>query len=206
MITMQYEFILPADYDMPIVYRRIREKGHFLDTHRPLLFKAYLTAQRDDPVTRSQENRYAPFYLWRDLAGLSAFLLSPGFQGIVDSFGRPTVRTWPVLLAGVQDLLASAAYAVRETHSVPAAATLSQLQKKEFAWADNRVHEQGDLLALSALEPAGWGLVRFRLLAKPPEAEIWEQAWATEIQAYNLRHLSNPGEAAIQFPEQVGAK
>jgi hypothetical protein len=31
MLAMQYSFTLPADYDMAIIYNRIREKGHLLD-------------------------------------------------------------------------------------------------------------------------------------------------------------------------------
>ena len=34
MIAMQYSFVLPADYDMAIIDRRIREKGPLLDGFR----------------------------------------------------------------------------------------------------------------------------------------------------------------------------
>ena len=48
MIAMQYNFTLPADYDMGIVERRITEKGPLLDDFPKLKFKAYLSAARDD--------------------------------------------------------------------------------------------------------------------------------------------------------------
>ena len=40
MIAMQYSFTLPADYDMSIVDRRIRDKGPLLDGFPNLGFKA----------------------------------------------------------------------------------------------------------------------------------------------------------------------
>lgn len=198
MISMQYEFILPADYDMTIIRNRVRDKGHFLDHHQPLLFKAYLVAERGDHDTRSRCNLYAPFYLWRDPVGLADFLLGPGFRGVAEAFGRPMVRTWPVGLAVVSKALDTAAYAVREIHSVPGSVDLFQLQEEERLWAHGR-RDQGDLLALSALEPSGWSLVRFRLSATPPTPVAWEAA--REVQVYDLLHLSNPGGTVTNFPE-----
>ncbi|MGO6908064.1 DUF4865 family protein, partial [Rhizobium ruizarguesonis] len=46
MITMQYSFTLPADYDMSIIDRRIRDKGPLLDGFPNLGFKAYLSARK----------------------------------------------------------------------------------------------------------------------------------------------------------------
>lgn len=202
MLAMQYEFILPADYDMAIIYRRIRDKGHFLDAHQPLLFKAYLTAQRQDPQTRSLENRYAPFYLWRNAQGLSSFLQSPGFQGVVASFGRPSVHIWPAILAVRHEKLAGAAYAVRDLRPLPVAADLQSLHEEELAWAEQSRERQESVLALSALEPTSWSLVRFRLFTTPPPDEaIWDTTIPAEIQAYTVRHLSNPGGVSADFPE-----
>ena len=63
MIAMQYRFTLPADYDMSIIERRIRDKGPLLDRFPGLGFKAYLYAVADDTATGGRENLYAPF--WR---------------------------------------------------------------------------------------------------------------------------------------------
>lgn len=198
MILMQYEFTLPADYDMTIIRNRVRDKGHFLDHHQPLLFKAYLVTDRGDPVTLSQCNLYAPFYLWRDPEGLADFLLGPGFRGVSEAFGRPTVRTWPVVLAVVSKALDTAVYAVREIRSVPGSVDLSRLQEGERLWAHGRC-DQGDLLALSGLEPSGWSLVRFRLAATVPALEAGRTPG--EVQVYDLLHLSNPSGTVINFPE-----
>ena len=48
MIAMQYSLVLPANYDMGIVERRIAERGHFTDGFSGLAFKAYLHAKKLD--------------------------------------------------------------------------------------------------------------------------------------------------------------
>ena len=60
---MQYSFVLPADYDMAIIRQRIADKGHLLDAYPNLLFKAYLSADRQSSTQPSRHNLYAPFYL-----------------------------------------------------------------------------------------------------------------------------------------------
>ena len=77
MIAMQYTIALPADYDMAIIRRRIADKGHLLDDFPGLAFKAWLHAARDDNELPSRDNLYAPFYLWRDSAGMNASSVAP---------------------------------------------------------------------------------------------------------------------------------
>ena len=96
MLAMQYGFVLPADYDMGIVRRRIAEKGHLLDQFPRLRFKAYLSADRRGARLPTRHNLYAPFYLWDDAEGMNAFLGSSGFAGVAQAFGWPEVRTWSV--------------------------------------------------------------------------------------------------------------
>jgi len=54
MIAMQYSFVLPADYDMSIIERRVRERGHIFDD-TPAAFEP-----RDWTLVR--------FRLWREAA------------------------------------------------------------------------------------------------------------------------------------------
>jgi hypothetical protein len=188
MIAMQYNFTLPADYDMSIIERRVKEKGHFLDNHPPLAFKAYLMARMDDPVIHSRENLYAPFYLWRDCEGLRDFISSAGFSGVSHSFGWPSVRSWPALICHEQEAdLSLSEFASREILPVAPSSDLEALQRVERELATAAMQEGRALLALSAFEPTTWTLVRFRL---------WRDAAslpsAPNIQAYNVRHVSNP--------------
>ncbi len=188
MIAMQYSFTLPADYDMSIVDRRIKEKGHALDNHSPLVFKAYLTARRNDPITCSYENLYAPFYLWRDCEGLHDFISCAGFVGLVNSFGWPSVRSWPGIICAEQGgELAVAKFASREITPIAPFADLEALQRVERELASAAIREDRALLALSAFEPTTWTLVRFRM---------WRESTSltstANVQAYDVQHVSNP--------------
>lgn len=95
MHAMQYEITLPADYDMGIIRERVATRGHLLDDFPGLGLKAYLIRERG---AASPVNQYAPLYLWSAPEGMNAFLRGPGFQGIVDDFGRPDVQHWTGLL------------------------------------------------------------------------------------------------------------
>lgn len=91
MHAMQYEITLPADYDTGIIRERVATRGHLLDDFPGLGLKAYLMRERAEG---SPVNQYAPFYLWAAPEGMNGFLWGPGFQGIVDDFGRPVVQHW----------------------------------------------------------------------------------------------------------------
>ncbi|MEO6278310.1 DUF4865 family protein [Roseateles sp.] len=93
MLAMQYVITLPDDYDMDTIRGRIHDKGHLLDGFGGLLFKSFLYACRgaDGPL-----NLYAPFYVWRDTAGMDRFLRGPGFAALSADFGRPAVTLWAV--------------------------------------------------------------------------------------------------------------
>lgn len=108
MIAMQYSFTLPADYDMSIVDRRIRDKGPLLDGFPNLGFKAYLGARRGECASR--DNLYAPFYLWQKPEGASDFLCGAGFEALTGAFGWPTVRTWIVWQAELSAEIAAARF------------------------------------------------------------------------------------------------
>lgn len=188
MLAMQYSFILPADYDMSIIDRRVREKGAVLDHHKPLRFKAYLSARKGDTKTGSHENLYAPFYLWHDNNGMSDFLAGPGFQGLVGAFGWPSVRIWPGVITLKQAMsLENASFASRETLSIQAFSNLEQLHELEHDLAEQAVHQDGAKLALTAFEPTSWSLVRFRLWPDRETLPVLENA-----QWYNVLHVSHP--------------
>lgn len=189
MITMQYSFVLPADYDMSIIERRVQEKGHMLDHHHSLVFKAYLVAQKGESTTQSQVNLYAPFYLWHENEAMRDFLCGDPFVGLVHAFGWPVVHIWPAVLATAQaDDLRGATFASREIEHIPAFTSLETLQRDEHLWVTSALQEAGVLAALSAFEPTTWTLVRFRLWEQPRQAVISQGA-----QAYHVLHVSHPG-------------
>lgn len=183
MLAMQYRFTLPADYDMNIIRRRVAEKGRALDHYVPLMFKAYLVA---DKSRGEPENRYAPFYLWHQPEGLRDFIGSAGFAGLAQDFGWPVVNTWPCLLAQQHaEDWTQASHASCQQIALPPFCDLTALARQEALLAEQAVAEQGALLALTVLEPTHWSLLRFRLLATlPPLTENADR--------YEVLHLSCP--------------
>jgi hypothetical protein len=94
MIAMQYKIVLPSDYPMESIEKRITEKGHLLDGFPGLIFKAYLYSRKDAKSYENQINSYAPFYVWRDHHAMVLFLQSDGFTALCEQFGRPKVEIW----------------------------------------------------------------------------------------------------------------
>jgi hypothetical protein len=196
MLAMQYGFTLPADYDMTVIRRRIADKGHLLDGFPGLAFKAYLYASRDDRELPSRDNLYAPFYLWRDVEGINAFLGGAGFAALARDFGRPAVRTWIPWHAERADDLRGAACATRELAAIPAHADLGTLHEVEAA-AARQDRAAGALAAIGAYDPTGWTLLRLRLwpsLRPGPARE--------DQQLYRVGHVSQTGPAEEQMRTQ----
>ncbi|WP_233840016.1 DUF4865 family protein [Dyella sp. 2HG41-7] len=185
MITMQYRIVLPADYDMAIIRKRIAERGHLTDDFPRLAFKAYLYADRTAAYAKDRENLYAPFYLWRDTEGMNAFLGGAGFAGVIDSFGRPVVNTWSVWHAQVATDLSIATYATREIAPIAHHIALGELRDTEHARVQEDV-ERGALAAVTAFDPTHWTLLRFRLWRNVVEVAD------KNIDVYQVGHISQP--------------
>lgn len=186
MLAMQYSFALPADYDMDIIRRRIEDKGPLLDHFPRLRFKAYLYADRRGARLPTRQNLYAPFYLWESTEGMNAFLGSSGFAGAVQAFGWPEVRTWSVWRGEVSPEAAHAVSATRETERIAPYADLDELCQREAARVRADLAD-GALAAVSAFEPTGWSLVRFRLWG-----ELRPELAREGRQLYQVGHVSLP--------------
>lgn len=191
MIAMQYNFTLPADYDMDIVRQRIASKGHMLDDFPGLAFKAYLHASKDSMATASSQNVYAPFYLWHDNEGMNNFLCGDGFKAVSHAFGWPAVRQWSVWHSHMDVQVRSATFATRQNRQIEAYTDLGALRELEIEAAKNISQQDGVLATLVAFDPNAWTLVRFTL---------WHDATAAQaaglpdhVQAYEVGHVSAPG-------------
>jgi hypothetical protein len=182
MIAMQYSFVLPADYDMAIVRERIAVKGKLLDALPGLAFKAYLHAERGE----SAENLYAPFYLWHSADAMHDFLNGPGFAGVAQAFGWPSVRTWTPWHASVGDAVLRARHASRSVAAIAPYADLAQLRLQEERWAAGAL-ERGALAVVVGFEPVTWSVVRLCLWRDAPD-----QAPQDGEQRYRVGHMSAP--------------
>lgn len=183
MIAMQYSLALPADYDMEIIDRRIRDKGPLLDGFPNLKFKAYLRAARGD--LGSHENLYAPFYVWDKAEGASDFLCGPGFQALANDFGWPSVSTWIVWQACVAPEFREAKFATREILPIERHAPLDEIRQQDSDGV-RRMVESGDVLgSVAGFEPTTWTRVRFRLWDKLPGT-----CSGHNIQTYRVGHVA----------------
>src|SRR5579859_4639595 len=185
MIAMQYSFTLPADYDMNIIRKRVADKGPALDHYEGLGFKAYLIADRADPALATEENFYAPFYLWPEAEQMQRFLDGPVFPGVAGAFGWPSIRVWPVWNAHLSAEARQARFATRETAPIAPHSNLADLKKAEHE-ALQRDVAQGAVAAISAFEPTGWTSLRFRLWRDRPDLS------AAGRQFYAVGHVSQP--------------
>jgi hypothetical protein len=182
MHAMQYELTLPADYDMDVVRARVARVGHLLDDWGGLGFKAYLMRERG--IYGSPVNQYAPFYLWHTAEGMNAFLWGGAFQGLVDDFGRPSVRQWTGLGCAQGDG-SGAAFAVRRRQPVPDGVELTAVMEDAVAEAERLAAEDGAVLAAAAVDPHHWELVHFSL---------WEHdSPEADGDLFQVLHLSAPG-------------
>lgn len=181
MMAMQYYFTLPADYDMEIIDRRIRDKGPAMDSFPQLGFKAFLSARRGE--FGSWENLYAPFYLWDQPEGAVDFICGPGFAALTGAFGRPRIRHWIVWSAPVSSDLGNARFADCEYRAIEPYAQLPDLRQQEVDLAKQEAGRKHVLARIAAFDPHDWTMVRFGLYAEPPPASGTNQI-------YRVGHLS----------------
>ncbi|MCX3062240.1 DUF4865 family protein [Streptomyces beihaiensis] len=183
MHAMQYEMTLPADYDMDIIRNRVAAKGHLLDDHPGLGAKAYLMrvrGERGSPV-----NLYGSFYLWASPQGMNSFLWGPGFQGVVNDFGRPVVQHWTGLAYEAGPATATVARsAVRRRTPVEPGADLAATAADAVDEVTRLAAGDGVLYAAAGVDPRTWERVTFSVWAHgAPEAPG---------DVYQVLHVSQP--------------
>ncbi|MET9086901.1 DUF4865 family protein [Streptomyces sp. NPDC004237] len=193
MHAMQYEFVLPADYDMGIIRSRVARVGHLLDEWDGLGIKTYLLRERG--VHGSPVNQYGPFYLWNTVEGMNDFLWGGAFQGPVDDFGRPRILQWTGLAFEEGTAAGSpASLAVRRRQPVPEGVELAAFMAEAAAETGRLAAEDGAVLAASAVNTHAWELVHFSL---------WEHdAAKAEGDVFQVLHLSQPGRAGLSHGRQ----
>jgi hypothetical protein len=195
MHAMQYEITLPADYDMGIIRDRVATKGHLMDNYPGLGAKAYLMRERG--VDDSPVNQYAPFYLWNTPEGMNAFLWGPGFQGIVDDFGRPEVQHWtglafaegatsgaPSVNAKTTKTAKTAKSAIRRRMRIPARTPLGGFADELVDGAERLARQDGALYAAVSIDPRTWEALHF---------SVWDHdSPKGEGDVFQVLHLSAP--------------
>lgn len=185
LLAMQYSYRLPADYDMANIRSRIASKGHLMDGFPDLLFKAFAYSASDYNYRYSPSNFYAPFYLWQNPRGMTHFLESDGFAALMQTFGRPEIKTWAVLHAQFRDSYPITSWATREIQDIPSNVPLTVLQRQESIQIQREIASKKVLGAFSAYEPQTWKLVRYKLLSTCPVNYS-----DNRVQIYQVGHLA----------------
>ncbi|MES2399490.1 MAG: DUF4865 family protein [Pseudomonadota bacterium] len=190
MLAIQYSFQLPSDYDMGIVERRVKERGHLFDSVRGLGFKAFLSARRDETATGSGPvNLYAPIYFWEQPTALADFLSGDMFAGVANAFGRPAVQTWSVLRAEAKDSLPTAKFASKTVLAVRRDQALGALRQTESDVVAQTLRE-GAVFSAAILDIRDWQLTRFAMWAEElPEL-------VGDATGYSVLHVAAPTGAA----------
>lgn len=165
MLAMQYNFTLPADFDMEVIRQRVITKGPLVEGFPGLGFKAFLYARRGE---HGPENLYAPFYLWDDNEAMNRLLGGEVFAGVSSAFGWPSVKMWSVIHALKTPALREAHYFSREILPIAPHTALEKLQNTETELAQSAVTRDGALTAVAAFEPTTWSLVRARFWKDRP--------------------------------------
>jgi hypothetical protein len=186
MYAMHYEITLPADYDMQIIRKRVADRGHLTDAFAGLGLKAYLMRERGKAARAL--NQYSPFYLWNDTAGMNRFLWEGGgFQGIVESFGRPAALTWSGLVCRRGPAAdASPVAATLDRAQIPREADLAYAARDAVAEVEHIAKLTSVFACACAIDPRSWERVTLTLWTDTPDADVAGQR-------YEVLHLSRPG-------------
>jgi uncharacterized protein DUF4865 len=194
MFTMQYQIMLPADYDMNVIRARVASKGPSFDTLDGLGLKCFLIRERGK--FDAQSNQYAPVYLWPQVDAMWGFLAGPGFSGIKDAFGVPPVETWPGFAYARSPRLTdptNITSVTREDEALRPELDLIERRKREIEMAADVVERTPGLLARTVgLDPLSWRLARF---------DYWlhtQDELPAHLHSYEVLHVSAPAFAELR--------
>ncbi|WP_158817956.1 DUF4865 family protein [Methylocapsa sp. S129] len=188
MILKQYVITLPADYDMRIIRERVATKGAAFDTLPGLGLKTFMIRERGR--FGAESNQYAPAYLWPAVAPIWGFVAGEGFARIIESFGRPPIRSWLGLAFARADrsrALTELRSVTRDEQKIVAGTDLAALREREIAEARRAVENTPDhLVRAVGVNPEKWTLVRF---------DYWtarQDSLPLGAHSYEVLHVSAP--------------
>jgi len=178
MLAMQYSIELPFAYDTSLIRNRVESRCKLFDGLPGLVHKSYLFSEAD--------KIYAPFYIWSDVALARKFLFDDLFQGVIETFRRPRVRSWMVLESVYGNVSFEPGFAIREADMIAPEDNLEALFARE-------IREQQALCAnpnlhfhALALDSERWELVRYSLWRDAASAVMPS---ADCVQTYDVLHF-----------------
>ena len=181
MLAMQYSIQLPRNYDAALIRQRVEQRSKLFDDLPGMVHKAFLYSDFD--------KLYAPFYIWENLSEAKNFLLDELFQGVIETFRRPRVRSW-VVLDQQQGLLQEAPkFGVREVDLIPAEEELEHLLMRERRLQKELLTNPNLYFHVTAIDPDRWEIIRYHLWKDQKSAV---HTAADCVQTYEVLHVSEP--------------
>ncbi|MFP3378645.1 DUF4865 family protein [Bacillus sp. 1A] len=181
MIGMQYKVILPKDYDMEIIKKRVKDNGYKTDGFQELNFKAYLITEAGKDG--NFYNCYAPLYIWNGHEGMNKFIFEGYYDNILQSFGWQQINIGVPFVVNLSDDFKKCKYVVEYVGSISQKNSLIGTQFNIFNKnVQNTENCKGNVIVYNSDK---WGYSQFEFYEVKPEIEEIEG-----ITIYEVLHIS----------------
>ncbi|MGX7150118.1 DUF4865 family protein [Enterococcus ureasiticus] len=177
MHAMQYKIILPDNYDMSLVRKRVEENGAKTDNFQGLLFKAYLISEK---VQGAISNSYSPLYIWENSEGMNQFIFAGFYDNIIHDFGWQTIQIGIPLTINLADCFSDATYLLEHTITIPEQQSLSVVPNKLLNIQETL--PENSIGKFIVYNPDKWQAVVFGLYAEKPDQN--------KASLYEILHIS----------------
>ncbi|MCM3734835.1 DUF4865 family protein [Bacillus cytotoxicus] len=165
MIGMQYKIILPKDYDMGIIRKRVQENGHKTNGFPGLNFKAYLITVAEE--NENLYNSYAPLYIWNNDQGMNKFIFEGFYDNILKSFGWQQINIGVPLHINLSKDFHKSRYVVEYAGNIPESKSLTKTSFNPInQYVKNAEKSLGNLLVYN---PDKWGYSQFSFYQEKPK-------------------------------------
>ncbi|KFM98853.1 DUF4865 family protein [Bacillus clarus] len=181
MIGMQYKIILPNDYDMGIIRKRVRDNGYKTDGFQGLQFKAYVITEAGK--NENVYNSYAPLYIWNNHEGMNQFIFKGFYDNILESFGWQQINIGVPLAVNLSDDFKKSRYVVEYAGSISQSKSLIGTQFKTMH--QNVQDIENNLGSVLVYNPDKWGYSQFSFYEEKPEIDA-----TNKITMYEILHIS----------------
>ncbi|AKZ63521.1 hypothetical protein F506_13340 [Herbaspirillum hiltneri N3] len=182
MLSKQYSHRLPVDYDVSAIRRRAAARGPMWDDTPGLYFKSF--SLREAGKNGAPTNVYSSIYLWKDAAAAADFLTSDRFDAVLAAFGRPGVEMWLPLDVQAGPAL-QGRWIYREDLPFGDTTDMGALRDAERERNQALAQRAETVAAVTALDPAGWKLVRLHITSA-----FYDAGHAGD--GYEVLHLAQP--------------
>ncbi|MGE6256318.1 DUF4865 family protein [Heyndrickxia sporothermodurans] len=181
MIGMQYKVLLPKDYDMGIIRKRVQENGHKTNGFPGLNFKAYLITEEEEK--ENLYNSYAPLYIWNNYQGMNKFIFEGFYDNILKSFGWQQINIGVPLSIDLGKDFNKSKYVVEYAGTIPESKSLTETPFNPInQYVKDEEKSLGNLLVYN---PDKWGYSQFSFYQEKPKIDL-----AGHLTLYEILYIS----------------